>query len=98
MAATTAAAILACGMLRTIEKSMDLYTVSPSKALGVRGFGCGFGFKCGLVLYGSAMHWKLRQSKRGKTNMIHLSVFKMQQHRDAKQQAGARGRPRGQRH
>ena len=65
MAATTAAAILACGMLRAIVKSMDLYTVGPSKALGVRGFGYGFDFKCGLVLYGSAMHWKLRQSKRG---------------------------------
>ena len=57
MAATTVAAILlACGMLRTIEECMVLYTVGPSKALGVRGFGCGF--KCGLVLYGSGLHWK----------------------------------------
>jgi hypothetical protein len=47
-------------MLRTIVNSMDLYTVGPSKALGVRGFGCGFDIKCGLVLYGSAMHWKHR--------------------------------------
>ena len=53
-----------------------------------------FQMRLGLIRFGHA----LEAQESARKHAFHLPVLKVQQHRDAQQQAGARGRPRGQRH